>query len=132
MVDIERVKIMTKLATYEKGQGKKDIAMNRYSREDYIKYQMIWSSMAATVAFIIGCFLFLLLAIDWVMDLSSTASYIYLGGTICFLYIVFLFIYRKFLRKLYNKNYTNMTLRLEKYRRELKRLQELYELAEKK
>ncbi len=132
MVDIERIKIMTRLATYEKGQGKKDIAMNRYSREDYIKYQMIWSSIAATVAFMIGCFLFLLLAIDWVIGLSSTASYIYLGGTICVLYIIFMFIYRKFLRKLYNKIYTNMTLRLDKYRRELRRLQELYEIAEKK
>lgn len=132
MVDIERIKIMTRLATYEKGQGKKDIAMNRYSREDYIKYQMIWSSIAATVAFLIGCFLFLLLAIDWVIGLSGTASYIYLGATILILYIIFIFIYRKFLRKLYNKTYTNMTLRLDKYRRDLRRLQKLYESAEKK
>lgn len=132
MVDVERIKIMTRLATYEKGQGKKDIAMNRYSREDYIKYQMIWSSIAATVAFIIGCFLFLLWSIDWVVGLSSTTSYIYLGGIILVLYIVFLFLYRKFLRKLYNRNYTNMTFRLEEYRRELKRLEKLYELAEKK
>ncbi len=132
MIDIEKIKIMTRLATYEKRQGKKDIAMNRYSREDYIKYQMLWSSITATVAFIIACFLFLLWAVDWIINLSSKSSYILLVGTICFIYIVFLFIYRRFLRKLYNRYYTKMTFRLEEYRRELKDLQKLYEDSPKK
>lgn len=132
MIDIERIKIMTRLATYEKGQGKKDIAMNRYSREDYIKYHMLWSSIAATVAFAIACFLFLLWGLDWIISLPSRSSYIFLLGMICFLYIVFLFIYRRFLRKLYNKHYTQMTLRLEEYRRDLRKLQELYENSQKR
>ena len=132
MIDIERIKIMTRLATYEKGQGKKDIAMNRYSREDYIKYHMLWSSVAATVAFAIACFLFLLWGLDWIINLPNRSSYIFLLGMICFLYIIFLFIYRRFLRKLYNRHYTQMTFRLEEYRRELKKLQELYENSQKR
>lgn len=131
MIDAERIKIMTRLATYEKRQGKKDIAMNRYSREDYIKYQMLWSSIAATVAFAIACFLFLLWGLDWIIDLPSKSSYIFLLGTICFLYIVFLLVYRRFLRRLYNRRYTEMTLRLEEYRRELRGLQKLYENSQK-
>lgn len=132
MIDVEKIKIMTKLAIYEKGQGKKDLEINQYSKEDYIRYQILWSTVAATVAFMIGCLLFLLLAIDWVLGLSGIISYLYLGGMICFLYLIFIFIYRKFLRKLYNKRYKDMNLRLEKYRLELEKLQELYEVARRK
>ncbi len=127
MIDTEKIKIMTKLATYEKGRGKKDIAMNRYSRKDYIKYQITWATVAFTVAYLIGCALFLLWGIDWIIDLPKKSSYIFLFGTIFLIYIVLLFLYRKFLKKLYNKYYTAMTLRLEEYRRQLRKLQTLYE-----
>ncbi len=127
MIDTEKIKIMTKLATYEKGRGKKDIAMNRYSRKDYIKYKMLWSCIAFTVAFFIVCFLFFLWGIDWIINLPKKSSYLFLLGTIGFIYIFCLLVYRKFLKKLYNKYYTAMTLRLEEYRKELRKLQILYE-----
>lgn len=132
MIDIEKIKIMTKLATYEKRQGKKDIEMNRYSRQDYIKYKMFWSSIAATVAFLIGCFLCLLWGIDWVMTLSNKSSYIFCIGIIAIFYIIFLLIYRKFLRKFYDRSYTQMIVRIEEYRQQLKDLQKIYDRSRSK
>lgn len=131
MIDVEKIKIMTKLATYEKGKGKRDIAMNRYAREDYIKYRMLWSSIIATVAFGIACFFILLWGLDWFVSLSSGMAYLMLIVAVCMIYVIFLFVYRKFLRKFYNKLYTQMTLRVEKYRKNLAILKKMYEQSEK-
>ena len=53
MINRERVILMTKMASYEENEGKKNIAICKYFRGDYIGWQMIKSAIAATVAFIV-------------------------------------------------------------------------------
>ena len=51
MINEERVILMTKLASYEANEGKKDISIVNYFRGDYIGFQVLKSIIAATISF---------------------------------------------------------------------------------
>ena len=51
MLNAERVILMTRLASYETGEGKQNMAIGKYFRSDYIRLQTIKSVVYATIAF---------------------------------------------------------------------------------
>ena len=51
MINEERVILMTRLASYEANEGKKDISIVNYFRGDYIGFQVLKSIIAATISF---------------------------------------------------------------------------------
>ena len=53
MINQEKVALMTKLATYEDGEGKKSIPQSKYYREDYISLKMINTGIIVTLAYIL-------------------------------------------------------------------------------
>ena len=53
MLNEERVILMTKLASYEANDGKKNIAIGNYFRSDYIGWQVLKSIISATIAFVV-------------------------------------------------------------------------------
>ena len=52
MINEEKVIMMTKLASYESGEGKKDISILNYFRNDYIGFQLLKSVISATISFL--------------------------------------------------------------------------------
>lgn len=53
MLNEERVILMTKLASYETNEGKKNVAIGNYFRSDYIGWQVLKSIISATIAFVV-------------------------------------------------------------------------------
>ena len=53
MLDEERICIMTRMASYEAGEGKEDMPVKQYYRKDYISYQMIRSFISSTISYCI-------------------------------------------------------------------------------
>jgi hypothetical protein len=60
MLNEERIILMTKMASYEEHEGKKNMAIGRYFRSDYIAIQVLKAFICATVSFavIFGLFIF--------------------------------------------------------------------------
>ena len=58
MLDKNKVRIMTKMAIYEKGEGKEYLPISKYYKRDYVGLQMMKSFICSTIAFAI-LFLFL-------------------------------------------------------------------------
>lgn len=60
MVDETKVRVMTRLAAYEEGAGKKHMPVGNYFRTDYICLQLLESFVCGTFAFlaIVGIMLF--------------------------------------------------------------------------
>ena len=71
MLNAERVILMTRLAAYENGEGKKNVAVGKYFRSDYIKMQTIKSIIYATIAFVV------LVALMVLMDIEAFMGDIY-------------------------------------------------------
>lgn len=47
----ERIRLMTKLASYEQGKGQEHMAITQYYRGDYISFQMMKTFVCSTLAF---------------------------------------------------------------------------------
>ena len=53
MLDPEKIRLMTRLASFEKNEAKKDEAIANFFRSDYIGWQVLKSVISATLIFII-------------------------------------------------------------------------------
>lgn len=51
MLNEERVILMTHMAAYEKGEGRKNVKIGNYFRSDYIAVQVLKSVICGTIAF---------------------------------------------------------------------------------
>ena len=60
MINEQRVILMTRLASYEKGEGKKNVKIGNYFRSDYIAIQILKAVISATLAFVIVFALYVL------------------------------------------------------------------------
>lgn len=60
MINEEKVILMTRLASYEANEGKKDISIINYFKGDYIGFQVLKSVIAATISFfaLFGVYIF--------------------------------------------------------------------------
>ena len=53
MLNEKRVILMTKMASYETNDGRKNVAIGNYFRSDYIGWQVLKSIISATIAFVV-------------------------------------------------------------------------------
>ena len=53
MLNEERIILMTKMASYEANEGKKNVAIGSYFRGDYIGWHVLKSIISATIAFVV-------------------------------------------------------------------------------
>ncbi len=53
MLSEERIILMTRMASYEQGEGRKNVKIGNYFRSDYITVQVLKAVVCAIVAFLI-------------------------------------------------------------------------------
>ena len=60
MLNEKRIILMTKMASYEANEGKRNVAIGSYFRTDYIGWQVLKSIISATIAFVVvfGMYIF--------------------------------------------------------------------------
>ena len=68
MLNGDRIVLMTKLASYEKKEGKRCMAIGRYFRGDYVTLNILKAVISATIAFFIGLALYILYDIESLME----------------------------------------------------------------
>ena len=51
MLNEQRIILMTRLASYEKGEGRRNVKIGNYFRSDYIAIQILKSVVSATLVF---------------------------------------------------------------------------------
>lgn len=127
MLNEERVILMTRLASYEAGEGKQNIAIGKYFRSDYIRMQTIKSVIYATITFFIVAALMVLMDLEAFMgDIYQMDLLEYAKG-ILFWYLAFVGIYGTISFVVYSVRYRKARKNLKLYFNNLKRLSEMYE-----
>ena len=71
MLDEQKIKLMTKLAFYEKTQGKEDFKISEYYRKDYTSLHVICSILWVTVGYVCLGALVVLAGLDALMSKMS-------------------------------------------------------------
>ncbi|MCH5270390.1 MAG: hypothetical protein J1E83_06530 [Lachnospiraceae bacterium] len=117
MLNEERIILMTRMASYEAGEGKKNEAIGRYFRSDYIGVQIVKSVISASIAFVVLFGLYILYDLEdlmteiYRMDLflfAKNVLMLYAGTVVGFAvltYVVYAYRYSKAKKSL--KNYYN-------------------------
>ena len=131
MVNEEKIRLMTKAASFEAKEGKKALSMNRYFRGDYISLNLIRAGIDFTIAFVLCAALWAfynaedLMANLYKMDLQA------FGKGILFLYIALLGIYLVIHYVVYHLRYLENKKKLAVYHKILKRISHIYQTESK-
>lgn len=118
MLNEERIRLMTRMAVYEKGEHKKNKKVIGFFKSDYVSMQMLKSVIASTAAFAILFALYILYDFEvfmkdiYQMDMFDFAKsviliyVIFLGVVLLFTYVVSLYRYNRALQstKIYYSN----------------------------
>ena len=131
MLNIEKVKNMTKAAAFESGPEKKDIEISDYFRTDYLGLQMVKSGVAYAIAFV-------LLAAAWVMGktedimlMITRADYLeHLIKILIILFVAGLIAYEILVYIYYSIKYQKSKKSVKGYQSHLKEIHKFYEKQE--
>ncbi|MBQ7943573.1 MAG: hypothetical protein IJ326_05880 [Lachnospiraceae bacterium] len=132
MLNEERIKLMTKMASYEANEGKRNMAIGNYFRGDYISVQVIKSIIHATIAFFIVFALFVFYDLELLMADIYKMDLLDLGKTIIIYYLVFVVIYAVISYVVYAYRYAKARKSLKIYYNNLKKLAYLYDKESKR
>lgn len=132
MLNEEKVKVMNKLAMYEKGEGRKYLPVSKYYRSDYIGLALIKNFFLVTIGYVLlmagtaAYFGDYLMENIHKMDLITLGIYVLLG------YVAALLVYSLLTYIQYSVKYHRAKKSVKQYYIELTRLEKMYEREEKK
>jgi hypothetical protein len=132
MLSEERIKLMTKLACYEAGEGKKNAAIGSYFRGDYIGLQVIRSVINATIAYIIMFAMYIFYDMEVIMADIYKMDLLEFGKTVVIRYLIFTVGYALVSYAVFAFRYTKARMSLKTYYNNLKKLAYLYERENKR
>jgi len=124
MVREENVKLMTKIAIYEKHQGKTEIPMHEYYKSDYVRINTLKAVVSATIAFVIILAIWVVYKLDYILANILKMDYKQIAIWIGLVYVLWIFIYWLFGRIIYAKRYEASRSNIIIYNHHLKKLQE--------
>lgn len=126
MIKEEKVILMTKLASYESGKGKKDINMLNYFRSDYIGFQILKSVIAATISFFAIFAVYVFYNFEVLMQDIYNMDLLSYGKTIIILYLCTVGAYGVISYVIYVNRYNKAKRSLRIYYANLKKLAAMY------
>lgn len=127
MIDEKKVKLMTRMASYENNEGRDDLKISAYYRKDYASYHTVCSVLWVTVgygflALLIGACMF-----DELMDSLSIGVIVTMAATAVIGYFAVVILYGVATYVIYNKRHQKARMRIKKYNHDLTRLLKIYE-----
>ena len=127
MLNEERIILMTKLASYESGEGKKNAAIGNYFRSDYISLQVVKSVINATIAFVICFALYVLYDFEnFMADIYKMDLFVFAKNVLIW-YAVVVIGFAVLTYIVYSYRYSKAKKSLKNYNINLKKLSALYD-----
>lgn len=126
MLNEEKISLMTKLALYEQGEGKKEIPMSGYYRSDYVSLKVMNSAIVATIAYILVIGSLILINAEELLNRLTEIDLVAEGKKILVYYIGFLVGYMIIAYIFYSIKFKAVRNKLNQYNADLKKLYELY------
>lgn len=126
MLNEERVILMTRMASYEENEGKKNVTIGNYFRSDYIGIQVLKSVFSATIAFAIVFALFIFYDFETFMQDIYKMDLIMFAKNVLIYYAVTVVSYGVVSYAVHSYRYAKTKKSLKRYRSNLKKLSDLY------
>lgn len=125
MIDEKKVALMTKLEIFENKERDRSLVMSKYYKNDYVRYNVLKTIVAATVVYWLAIGMYAYMGFDDILAKINNVDYFgvmykLLGG-----YVMFCVVYYLFATLVYNFRYMKAKKGLIKYNVNLKKLIEL-------
>jgi len=126
MLNEERIKLMTRMASYEAGEGKKNMNIGKYFRSDYISIHVLKSIISSTISFVICVALYLFYDFENFMQNIYEMDLIKFAKDIMIIYVIVVVGYALITYLIYSVQYKRARKSLKKYYNNLRKLSDLY------
>lgn len=127
MLNEEKIRLMTKAASFEAGEGKKALEMNRFYKGDYLSIHLIGAWISYTVAFCLCVGLWAFYKMEYLMTNLHKMDLAAFGKGLALLYFALLGIYLVIQYVVYYNRYQENRKKLAAYNHILKRISDIYE-----
>lgn len=125
MVREEDVKLMSRIAIYEKRQGRSEIPVNSFYKGDYVRWNALKNVVSATITFVLIAAIVIVYKLDYILANVLKLDYKRLGMYLLAVYAVWVCVYWLIARVLYAKRYEDARPNIIIYNHRLKKLQEI-------
>lgn len=132
MVNEEKVKLMTKMALYEKKEGSEDFKISAYYKKDYVSYNTILTIILVTIGYVMCAGLLLFILIETMLTKMSLMAWITAGVLTIAGYIILVVLYALKSHEFYDDKHVEARKRVKQFNRYLTRLDRMYERERKK
>lgn len=127
MLNEERVKLMTRMASYENGEGRKNMNIGNYFRGDYIGKEVLKAVICATISFGLCFALYLFYDFEGFMQDIYKMDLLQFVKNILILYAVVVIVYGIISYVIFSIRYKKAKKSLKKYYNNLRKLSGLYD-----
>ena len=131
MVNTRKVRLMTKLAVYEKKEGKEDIKLGKYFRRDFVRLKVLHNLVAVTIGYLLVLAMIVAYKMEYLIKEAVNLDYVGMGKLILGIYIIVVTIYIMAAMVGYSLYYDYSRKKLAKYFRMLRKLRSMYQEEEK-
>ena len=132
MLNENKVKMMTRMAIYEKNEGKKMLRTAKFFKGDYVSLAVLKSTIATTFAFIIVALMVVLCNTESIIRQINSMDYAALGKKIVVYYVLSLIVYAVISGIYSAYQYDKTRSGIKKYVMRLNKLERFYNLQRKK
>ncbi|MBO6149063.1 MAG: hypothetical protein J6O55_06975 [Lachnospiraceae bacterium] len=126
MLDKERIRLMTRMASFEANEGKQFIPVTEYFRSDYVGFNMLKTAASVTASFV------LFVGVELFCQFEETMSELYelefasLAVRYLREFLIVLVVYLLIAYIVYSYRYTRARKNVRIYQKSLKRLSAMY------
>ncbi|MBO5278793.1 MAG: hypothetical protein J6B06_04825 [Lachnospiraceae bacterium] len=125
MLNEDKVKLMTRMAIYEKRKGKKVMKMTKYFRGDYVSWNMIKTAIAVTIAYAMIAGGWVLYHLEYFMENLYTLDLVDLIRKVLTYYVILLAGYMILSYVIYTVKYSMAMKSLKRFRGNLKKVKQI-------
>lgn len=130
MVDADRVKLMTRMASYEQNEGKGNKKIGNYFRSDYVALQTIKAVIYGTIAYMLVLTIYIIYDLEVFLQDIYNVDLILFGKDLIIKYILFIVAYALLSFVVYTRRYNIAKNSLRCYYNNLKKLSNYYEIMD--
>lgn len=125
MVDKRKIRLMTRVAIYEKEYGEEDVKISGYYKKDYSSLNTWITLIWITVGYVLLAGIVVLCYGQTLMESITVTQLIFFAAVALALYLALMIIYGIGSGNFYSKKHIRAKQRVKKYLRDLSRLEKM-------
>lgn len=126
MINEERIVLMTKLASYEKSEGKQSMSVGKYFRGDYISLHLLKTVINGTLAYLLCFGVYLLYYFEDIMANLYNMDFALFARNIIYYYVIFIVAYGLVTYIFFTFRFIKAKKSIKRYYHNLKKLNAMY------